>query len=241
VLSNHDVVRHATRYALPAQDHLSSLGTAKAWLLGDGTSARLDRGLGTRRARAATLLMLALPGSAYLYQGEELGLHEVADIPDDRREDPVFLRSGGAEKGRDGCRVPLPWTAGGPPFGFSTGAAHLPQPAWFGPLGVEPQEHDPASTLSLYRQALSWRGKLQAAESLEWMPGTNGQVLHFRRPGGWQCVTNFGPRAVPLPHGTVVLASSPLEEGLLPADTTAWIVPPAPDRVAGLLTTPAFR
>jgi alpha-glucosidase len=241
VLSNHDVVRHATRYALPAQDHLSSLETAKAWLLGDGTSAELDRGLGTRRARAATLLMLALPGSAYLYQGEELGLHEVADIPDDRREDPVFLRSGGAEKGRDGCRVPLPWTADGPPFGFSTGAAHLPQPAWFGPLSVEPQEHDLSSTLTLYRQALSWRGKLQAAESLEWTPGTNGQVLHFRRPGGWQCVTNFGPRAIPLPHGTVVLASSPLEEGLLPADTTAWIVPPASDRVTGLLTNPASQ
>ena len=241
VLSNHDVVRHATRYALPAQDHLSSLGIAKAWLLGDGISPELDRGLGTRRARAATMLMLALPGSAYLYQGEELGLHEVADIPGDRREDPAFRRSGGAEKGRDGCRVPLPWTADGPSFGFSTGAAHLPQPAWFGPFSVEAQEHDSASTLALYRQALSWRGKLQAAESLEWMPGTNGQVLHFRRPGGWQCVTNFGPRVVPLPYGTVILASSPLEKGLLPADTTAWIVPPAPDRVAGLLTTPAFR
>jgi alpha-glucosidase len=241
VLSNHDVIRHATRYALPALDHLSSIETGRAWLLSGGISPELDRGLGTRRARAATLLMLALPGSAYLYQGEELGLHEVADIPDDRREDPVFRRSGGAEKGRDGCRVPLPWTADGPSFGFSTGAAHLPQPAWFGPLSVEPQEHDPASTLTLYRQALSWRGKLQAAESLEWMPGTNGQVLHFRRPGGWQCVTNFGPRAVPLPHGTVVLASSPVEEGLLPADTTAWIVPPAPDRVAGLPATPAFQ
>ena len=96
--------------------------------------------------------MLALPGSAYLYQGEELGLHEVADIPGDRREDPVFRRSGGAEKGRDGCRVPLPWTADGPSFGFSAGVAHLPQPAWFGPLSVQAQEHDSASTLALYRQ-----------------------------------------------------------------------------------------
>ena len=169
-----------------------------------------------QRARAATLLMLALPGSAYLYQGEELGLHEVADIPGDRREDPVFWRSGGAEKGRDGCRVPLPWTADGPSFGFSAGAAHLPQPAWFGPLSVQAQEHDSASTLALYRQALSWRRKLQAAENLEWMPGTNGQVLHFRRSGGWQCVTNFGPRAVPLPHGTVVLASSPCRRACYP-------------------------
>lgn len=172
--------------------------------------------------------MLALPGSAYLYQGEELGLHEVPDIPSELVQDPVFSRSRGAEKGRDGCRVPLPWASDGPSFAFSVGAAHLPQPAWFGPLSVEAQEHDPASTLALYRQALSWRAKLQAAESLEWMPGTNGQVLHFRRPGGWQCVTNFGPRAVPLPHGAVVLASSPLPEGLLPTDTAAWIIPHAP-------------
>ena len=99
---------------------------------------------------------------------------------------------------------------------------HLPQPAWFGPLSVEAQEHDSASTLALYRQALSWRRRFHAAESLEWMPGTNGHVLHFGRPGGWQCVTNFGPGAVPLPHGTLVVASSPLQEGLLPADTTAW-------------------
>ena len=241
VLSNHDVVRHATRYALPAQDDLSSIGAASAWLLSGGVSPEPDCGLGTRRARAATLLMLALPGSAYLYQGEELGLHEVADIPGDRREDPVFWRSGGAEKGRDGCRVPLPWTADGPSFGFGAGAAHLPQPAWFGPLSVQAQEHDSASTLALYRQALSWRRKLRAAENLEWMPGTNGQVLHFSRSGGWQCVTNFGSRAVPLPRGTVVLASSPLLEGLLPADTTAWIIPPAPDRVAQHLTASALQ
>ncbi len=232
VLSNHDVVRHASRYGLQAGDYLSSTQNAKTWLFSNGTSPELNRSLGLRRARAATLLMLALPGSAYLYQGEELGLHEVADLAPDVLQDPAFLRSGGAEKGRDGCRVPLPWTTDGPSFGFSTGAAHLPQPAWFGPLSVEAQEHDSASTLALYRQALSWRRQFHPAESLEWMPGTNGQVLHFGRPGGWQSVTNFGPRAVPLPHGTVVVASSPLQEGLLPADTTAWIIPPAPDRVA---------
>jgi alpha-glucosidase len=225
VLSNHDVVRHASRYGLQTGDDLSSTQNAKTWLSGNGTSPELNRRLGLRRARAATLLMLALPGSAYLYQGEELGLHEVADLASDVLTDPAFLRSGGAEKGRDGCRVPLPWTNGGPSFGFSTGAAHLPQPAWFGPVSVEAQEHDSASTLALYRQALSWRRQLQAAESLEWMPGTNGQVLHFRRPGGWQCVTNFGPGAVPLPPGTVVVASSSLRDGLLPADTTAWLVP----------------
>ncbi len=225
VLSNHDVVRHASRYALPAEEHLSSTENAKEWLLSNDIPPGLDRALGLRRARAATLLMLALPGSAYLYQGEELGLHEVADIPAELIQDPAFLRSEGAEKGRDGCRVPLPWTPDGPSFGFGTGPAHLPQPTWFGPLSAEAQEQDPTSTLALYRQALSLRRKLQAAESLELMPGTSGQVLHFGRPGGWRSVTNFGPRAVPLPHGTVALASGPLEKGLLPADTTAWIIP----------------
>jgi len=141
-------------------------GASTSWVLS-------SHGAVPRRARAAVLLMLALPGSAYLGQGEELGLHELADFP--------------AE--------------------------------------LKAQEQDPASTLNLYRQALGWRRKLQAAESLEWMPGTNGQVLHFGRPGGWRSVTNFGPRAVPLPPGTVIVASAPLETGLLPAETTAWIIP----------------
>ena len=92
--------------------------------------------------------MLALPGSAYLYQGEELGLHEVPDIPAGLLQDPVYTRTAGTEKGRDGCRVPLPWTADGPSFGFGPSAAHLPQPAWFGPLSVQAQERDPASTLT---------------------------------------------------------------------------------------------
>jgi len=239
VLSNHDVVRQATRYGLAPEEYRNG-ENARKWLLNGGTSPRLDHGLGLRRARAAVLLMLALPGSAYLYQGEELGLHEVPDIPFELIQDPVFERSHGAEKGRDGCRIPLPWTADGPSFGFSTGAAHLPQPSWFGPLSVQAQEHDPASTLTLYRQALSWRRKLQAAENLEWRPGTNGQVLHFGRPGGWQSVTNFGSRAVPRPHGTVVVASSSLQGDLLPADTTAWLIPlvepdvPLPDHSPAL-------
>jgi alpha-glucosidase len=228
VLSNHDVVRHASRYALPARADLSSTQNAKAWLVSNGTAPELDRELGLRRARAAILLMLALPGSAYLYQGEELGLHEVADIPAECIQDPAFVRSGGAEKGRDGCRVPLPWRNEGPSFGFGSGAAHLPQPPWFGPLSVQAQERNPASTLALYRLALGWRRQLQAAESLEWMPAASAQVLHLRRPGGWQSVTNFGPSAVPLPPGTVIVASGPLDHGQLPADTTAWVTPGPP-------------
>ena len=140
-------------------------GASASWVLS-------SHGATPRRARAAALLMLALPGSAYLSQGEELGLSELTD-----------------------------------------------------PLAVfQAQEHDLTSTLNMYRQALGWRRKLQAAENLEWMPGTNGHVLHFGRPGGWRSVTNFGPRTVPLPPGIVTVSSAPLEAGLLPADTTAWVV-----------------
>jgi alpha-glucosidase len=227
VLSNHDVVRHATRYGLPPEQYRDAL-TARTWLLSGGTAPGLDRGLGLRRARAAILLMLALPGSVYLYQGEELGLGEVPDIPAEQVQDPVFTRTRGADKGRDGCRVPLPWTAEGPSFGFGPGPAHLPQPAWFGPLSAELQERDPDSTLLLYRRALSWRRKLlQASENMEWMPGTGGQVLHLARPGGWRSVTNFGPGPVPLRAGTVIVSSAPVDGNELPADTTAWILAPA--------------
>ena len=169
--------------------------------------------------------MLALPGSAYLYQGEELGLHEVADIPAELIQDPAFLRSGGRKRAATDavCRCPGRLTA------RRSDSAPVPLTCRSRPgsarSACEAQEHDPTSTLALYRQALSWRRKLQGAESLEFIPDTSGQVLHFRRPGGWRSVTNFGPRDVPLPHGTMVLASGPLREGLLPADTTAWIVP----------------
>src|SRR6478752_7389492 len=221
VFSNHDVVRHATRYGLPASDGTYQNG--HAWLLSGGTTPELDVELGIRRARAATLLMLALPGSAYLYQGEELGLHEVGDLPGDAMQDPAFFRSQGVEKGRDGCRVPLPWTVDGPSFGFGTGPAHLPQPARFGPQSVQSEDDDPESTLGLYRRALSLRRKLQSAEELEWLDDLGDSVLHIRRPGGWESITNFGTAPVPLPPG-VVLTSSPLDDDtVLPPDTTAWI------------------
>jgi alpha-glucosidase len=223
VLSNHDVVRHATRYGLP----LAAQGgnaAGKAWLASGGATPRLDRELGLRRARAATMLMLALPGSAYLYQGEELGLHEVGDLPADSLQDPVFARSGGTDRGRDGCRVPLPWTAAGPSFGFGPGPAHLPQPGWFGPLNVAGQEADQDSTLSLYRRALDWRRRLRGAEELRWPEPADPGVVHFRRPGGWHSATNFGPRPVELPPGQVILASAGVDDGVLPADATAWLL-----------------
>jgi len=224
VLSNHDVVRHATRYGLPGAEK-QPRDLANAWLLSNGDQPPLDRALGLRRAGAATLLTLALPGSVYLYQGEELGLHEVGDLPAEVLQDPEFRRSHGARKGRDGCRVPIPWTAEEPSFGFSdgTGTPHLPQPGWFANHSVSAQEVDPDSTLELYRRAIALRAKLQSP-GFGWHHESNPRVLHFTRPGGWQCVTNFSPDPVALPPGTVVLSSAPVVYRQLPPDATAWIL-----------------
>ncbi len=104
---------------------------ARDWLLTDGREPRPRPALGERRARAAALILLALPGSTYVYQGDELGLQEVADLPPEVLQDPMATRSA-VEKGRDGCRVPLPWEPTGPSFGFGPGPAQPPQPAWFG-------------------------------------------------------------------------------------------------------------
>ena len=227
VFSNHDVVRHATRYGLPQvtrEAHKRGKGQdGKAWLLAGAPEEELDRELGLRRARAATLLMLALPGSAYLYQGEELGLQEVSEIRDSERQDPSFFRNKGVEIGRDGCRVPLPWTAEGASYGFGDGDAHLPQPAWFSQYAVEVQDEQEGSTLELYRSALRLRRELQAAEELTWHESANLEVLHFTRPGGWQVVTNFGDAAVEVPAGELLVSSGPLEDGWLPANTTVWL------------------
>ncbi|WP_038467556.1 MULTISPECIES: glycoside hydrolase family 13 protein [Arthrobacter] len=224
VFSNHDVVRHATRYGLPSLGEAGKSQDGKGWLLAGGDEAVLDRELGLRRARAATLFMLALPGSAYLYQGEELGLHEVADITDADRQDPAFFRNTGIEVGRDGCRVPLPWTSAATSFGFGDAQAHLPQPAWFAGHAVDAQDCAEGSTLTLYREALALRRTLQTAEELEWIANTNPKVLHFARPNGWHVLTNFGDTAVEIPAGNVAVSSVPLVDGRLPANATAWLV-----------------
>ncbi|MGN8048345.1 glycoside hydrolase family 13 protein [Curtobacterium sp. 22159] len=217
VLSNHDVVRHATRYGLPE-------GTdTDAWLMTDGTTPPLDRERGLRRARAATLLVLALPGSSYVYQGEELGLHEAAAIPRDLLQDPKWVRTGHTVKGRDGCRVPIPWTETGPSFGFGPVAPHLPQPADFGAWSVEAESGDETSTLSLYRAALAARRRLQRGESLVWTEGGADGVVAFARHDGWRSVTNFGPEPVPLPPGAVIVSSGPVADGVLPGETTVWL------------------
>ncbi len=220
VFSNHDVVRHATRYGLPVTEHPH---TGKDWLLRGGARSEVDTELGERRARAATLFQLALPGSAYLYQGEELGLHEVGDLPDSARQDPSFYRNPGKEIGRDGCRVPLPWSSQGPSFGFGDGGAHLPQPAWFADYSVQSQDGTAGSTLEMYRAALKLRRELQTEERLHWLVSGHEQVLSFERPGGWVVVSNFGNEPVDLPAGEVLLASSELNDATLPGATTVWL------------------
>ncbi|WP_374209361.1 glycoside hydrolase family 13 protein [Microbacterium sp. CnD16-F] len=227
VLSNHDVVRHATRYGLPHPERDASGRPSRKhgneWLLSGGAEPALDAEAGLQRARAASTFVLGLPGSAYVYQGEELGLQEVADIPDDERQDPTFFRSPGEDKGRDGCRVPIPWTASGSSFGFGSGGSHLPQPEWFGAMSVEAQEDDPASTLNLYRRALELRHELQTAEELTWLETGRDDVLAFSRPNGWTVVTNFGDEPADLPAGEVLLASAELEGDRLPGATTVWL------------------
>jgi alpha-glucosidase len=222
VLSNHDVTRHLTRYG-------------RADTTFDFTNRQngkpVDLVLGEKRARAAILLSLALPGAAYLYQGEELGLWEVEDIPAELRQDPMFHRSGGADAGRDGCRVPLPWNGDEPPFGFSPpGAAPpwLPQPEIWKDRTVQAQLGDPVSMLELYRAALRIR-RAEAALGdgpMRWLPSAAGVLAFARETDGAEpllCVVNLGAAGVELPaHRGVVLASRPL----VPQALGAWEVPP---------------
>ncbi|MEU3417741.1 glycoside hydrolase family 13 protein [Streptomyces murinus] len=218
VLSNHDVVRHHSRLMLPP-------GTDPgAWLLSGGHAPAVDPEAGLRRGRAATLLMLALPGASYLYQGEELGLPEVADLPTEVLQDPIWEQTGHVRKGRDGCRVPLPWTADGASYGFGPGGAWLPQPAGFAAYAVAAQSGVEGSTLELYRTALRLRRKLLDGESLIWSTDSPEEVLDFSRCEGWRCVANLGTAAVAMPAGEVLLSSGPLPgDGVLPPDTTVWL------------------
>lgn len=216
VLSNHDFVRETTRYGLP-QDVV-----AKEWLL-EGDRSQFDLEIGLRRARAAALLMLALPGPVYLYQGEELGLPEVHDLPIEVLDDPVWVRSGHTEKGRDGCRVPIPWTVAGESHGFGVNGSWLPQPPGWGEWSVEAQEGVTGSTLELYRSALRLRREhFGGDEDLEWVD-LGPDVVAFRRGSGVVCVVNFGADPADLPAGDVLLASAPLGVLTLPPDTAAWI------------------
>ena len=217
VLENHDVERVVTRYGR----EVTAAGEGSS-RIADGP---VDERLGRHRARAAGLLMLALPGGAYVYQGQELGLPEVLDLPEDALQDPVWERSGRTRRGRDGCRVPLPWTIDGPSYGFGSDGSWLPQPDGWGALSVEAAEADPGSMLHLYRTALRMRRDIPAAEPVDWIQVDNPDVLAFRRGTGFVCVVNLGAQPVALPdHRQVLLLSGELtEDGMLPTDTTAWL------------------
>ncbi len=210
VLSNHDVTRHVTRYGRATttfsfDDNL------------DGTPVDLE--LGTRRARAAALLSLSLPGAAYVYQGEELGLWENEGIKPSQMHDPMYARRGHS---RDGCRVPLPWSGDEPPFGFTTGTPWLPQPAEWKDLTAAAQTGDPSSMLELYRSAIALRPAARGGE-LDWLDHGAG-VLAYRRGSAFVCVLNLSPVPVPLPaHHEILLLSNPLDGGLLPTDTAVWL------------------
>lgn len=197
VMSNHDVVRHATRY-------------------GGGE-------VGLARGRAATLVMLVLPGSAYVYQGEELGLEQV-DVPPEARTDPSWFRTG--KPGRDGCRVPMPWSGARPPYGFGPGDGQpwIPQPADWAPLTVEAQLSRDDSTLAFYRRALAARRALVRGLDEETTAEVDGDLLVVRR-AGLTALLNAGAKPVPMPTGEVLISSGPLGKAgdALPPDTSVWL------------------
>ncbi|MFM1950770.1 MAG: hypothetical protein RL418_457, partial [Actinomycetota bacterium] len=222
VMSNHDVIRHATRLVIPAGKDGVSFADENSWYVNNRMDPKLDLDKGLARAKAATLTILALPGSSYLYQGEELGLPDVLDIPNDQMQDPQWFRGEGKFKSRDGCRVPLPWEASGSSFGFGAGGSHLPQPKWYGDYSVAVQEQNPQSTLNLYRTALKLRKELETEESLTWHRSEPGTLL-FERKGGWLCFTNFTDGAVEVPSGELLVSSAPLEAGKLPANSAVWL------------------
>jgi alpha-glucosidase len=217
VLSNHDVLRHASRLGMP-------IGTPRPHGIG-ADDPQPDAALGLRRARAATLLMLALPGSAYLYQGEELGLPEHTSLPDEVLQDPTWRRSGMTARGRDGCRVPIPWEADAPSYGFGpTDRAWLPQPESWAEYALDRQRGVAGSTYEMYRAALDLRRRHGLGRGTLAWERQDDDVLAFRT-GEVLVLTNFGPGPVELPPGAeTLLTSAPLDEtGRVPQDVTVWV------------------
>ncbi|WP_461164448.1 glycoside hydrolase family 13 protein [Arthrobacter sp. R4-81] len=219
VLSSHDVPRHASRLALPEDTDPDE------WLISDGRHPMLDSQLGLDRARAATLMMLALPGSPYLYQGEELGLPEVPDIPHEALQDPVWHRTNHTLKGRDGARVPLPWKRNGSSYGFGDGGAWLPQPQHFAELSVEAQDGESGSTLEMYRRALRLRRQHAglSGTKMNWADVPDG-ILAFDRGAGLRCVVNFSHEPYPLPEqAKILIASGSINDRKLAPNQAVWI------------------
>lgn len=214
VLANHDTTRVVTRYGRPVSGvRFTATGMeGESSAMGNRGGQVADVELGRRRARAAVLLELALPGGAYVYQGDELGLDEVEDLPESALQDPIWTRTNHKVRGRDGSRVPIPWSGDAAPFGFGS-VEHppwLPQPERWAALTVAVQDTDPRSHLNLYRAALAERRRNRALGdgTLAWDEDVPAGVLSFRREPGFRCVVNFGPDPYPLPDGAEVLVAS---------------------------------
>lgn len=226
VFNNHDVVRSVDRFDLGL-----IAGAANTTLERQGDPSRLNLKRGTLRARSGALLMLALPGGAYVYQGEELALPEARDIPEDRLTDPRWAMSDHTDRGRDGCRVPLPWktdSAGG--YGFSSNPALKPAQAWlpqghnWGERAVEAQLDDPSSTLTMYRRALAIRHEESGLGDgpMTWI-NAGHHVLAFERAGHFACYVNFGDPIHLPPHSHILISSAPIHDSVLPTDTAVWL------------------
>ncbi len=216
VLSNHDTIRHTTRLALATQlPH--GVG------IGPGNLEHPDEKAGLRRGRAASLVMFALPGSAYVYQGEELGLPEAIHIPNEARQDPTWFRTPDHIYGRDGCRVPLPWESDAPAYGFSpTGATWLPQPHSWSEYAAERQVGVAGSTFEMYREALHLRREHALASGTITWEDSPADVLQFV-VGDVRVVANMGTTPIDLPDGDIVLSSMAISGSTLPIDTTVWL------------------
>jgi alpha-glucosidase len=164
--SNHDTVRHVTRW-----------------------------GLSDAAARAYTALLMCLRGSLCLYQGEELGLPE-AELDRSELRDPYGIEFWPEFKGRDGCRTPMPWVTDDAGAGFTTGTPWLPVKAPHRPLAVAAQEGDPASMLHHYRAALAFRRAHPVLRTgAMTLPVAAGDVASFLREGGDEtlfCAFNLG-------------------------------------------------
>ncbi|HTL39866.1 MAG TPA: alpha-amylase family glycosyl hydrolase [Pseudolysinimonas sp.] len=229
-LSNHDVHRTVTRYG---QDQLLERPDPSDMIAAARRRGEVDMATGVRRARAAAALQLSLPGAVFLYQGEELGLPEVFDLPDAARQDPIWVRSAGAELGRDGCRIPLPWTSNAPTFGFSTepvsAAPWLPQPADFGSWAVDLQDRSADSVLALYRRLTAARRTVFGGDSLvTWLPTGRDDVLALQRGSG-VCIVNFGTEPFPIPElwsGDLVVSTQPSADAsrVVDGDSAVWLV-----------------
>ncbi len=221
VLSNHDVIRHVSRFGRPPQ----GWGNGGRYII----EGPLDLELAHKRARSAALLTLALPGGAYVYQGDELGLAEVEDIPEEALRDPIWENSGHTRRGRDGCRVPLPWAGESAPFEFSPPDASaptwLPQPTSWAGITVADQEADTDSMLNFYRTALRIRHEQKALGDGEmtWNE-SSPDVLDFSRVPGFRCIINLGEQELVLPdEGRVLLATTALIDRRLPHDAAVWL------------------